>query len=86
MSDYPLDELAALRDLIPPDLGPEVLDTWKRTGAAALTERGQFSPNELEGDGAAQDYSALDRLDARAEAELVAAFIVAAGVHGRREA
>lgn len=86
MSDHPFDELAALKDLIPPTLDPEVLASWKRTGMTVLTERGLYSEDELKGNVSAEDFSALDRLDARAQVELVAAIIVAAGNQARRRA
>ena len=84
MLDHPLDELAALKDLIPEALGPEALDRWRRTGAAALTDQGLYTSEDLVGDTALEDFGALDHLDARAEAELVAAIIVAAGNYARR--
>lgn len=43
----------------------------------------KYSEEELEGDASTEDYSALEHLDARAEAGLVAAIILAAANHAR---
>ena len=84
MSDHPFDELAALRDLIPATLDSEALSLWRRTGAAALIEQGLYPETELQGDSVGDDLTRLEHLDARAEAELVAAILVAAANHARR--
>ncbi len=87
MSDVLTRTLEALQSLIPPDLDHEALRTWKLAGAAALAAQGpgEAPPSEADPAHSANDFRLLDGMDARAEAELVSAVMLAAINYSHRE-